>query len=91
MDSSRTSGSDWRFTAHARRRAAERGVTESELLAVLARPQVTYSQNSHGPGRQVCQRGELGVVVHSASRAVITVVFRDPARWMRHLGCGGAA
>lgn len=75
----------WIFTAHLRRRALERGISDAQIHAVLTDPDVTYCQNIYGPGRQVRQRDNLGVVVDTASRAVITVVFRDADHWARHL------
>jgi hypothetical protein len=79
------SGSGWWFCGHARRRATERGITGAEMLAVLRDPQVTYTQNTYGPDRQILQRGELGLVVHPPTRTVITVIYRHPARWKEHL------
>lgn len=74
----------WIFTNHLRRRALERGISDAQIQAVLTEPDITYCQRSYGPNRQVRQRDDLGVVVDVASRAVITVVFRDPARWTNH-------
>lgn len=71
----------WIFTNHLRRRALERGISEAQIRAVIADPDVTYCQPTYGPNRQVRQRDDLGVVVDLATRAVITVVYRDAARW----------
>ncbi len=77
----------WYLTSHLRRRAAERGITEDEvmLMGVLADPEVTYEQETFGPNRQVCQRGRLGVVVDRSTGAVITVVFRSGQAWLAQL------
>ena len=80
----RTISSGWTFTHHLHRRALERGVTDADIRAVLYKPEITYTQTSYGPDRQVRQRGELGVVVDVATRTVITVVFRDHGRWLQH-------
>ncbi len=72
----------WYLTSHLRRRAAERGITEDEVMRVLAEPEVTYEQETFGPNRQVCQRGRLGVVVDRSTGAVITVVFRSGQAWL---------
>lgn len=81
----------WRFTHHLCIRAAERGITTAEINVVLADPEITYAQPGYGPNRRVMQRGELGVVVDVATSAVITVVFRDPARWIAPSSQGLAA
>ena len=76
---------DWHLTHHLLARAAERGISENEIHAVLDDPQVTYSQNTYGLGRQIRQRGNLGVVVDTRTLAVITVLFRSPETWLRQL------
>lgn len=70
----------WRYTQHCRRRAAERGITLGQIDRVLTEPEISYAQTTYGPHRQVRQRGELAVVVNTATRTVITVLFRDQAR-----------
>ncbi|QSE86571.1 DUF4258 domain-containing protein [Rhodococcus koreensis] len=72
----------WTYTHHLRQRALERGITDSEIRTVLDDPEVTYSQSRYGPTRQVRQRGDLGIIVDTDSRAVITVLFRAPERWI---------
>ena len=52
------------------------------ILDVLAHPEVTYSQNTHGSDRQVRQRGRLGIVVDERSHTVITVLFRTHEAWL---------
>lgn len=89
-DSSRTPASSWHFSVHARRAVAERGFSMADVRLAVDAPEVTYSQSTYGPGRQVLQRGELGVVVHPATRTVITVLFRRQERWLQRLA-GGAA
>lgn len=72
----------WSVTAHARRRAAERGLTGTELCLVVEAPTLAYPQSgSYGPDRQVRVRGEWAAIVDPSTHTVITVLFRDPARW----------
>lgn len=87
---SRTTASGWTFTNHLHRRARERGISESDISAVLHDPEITYTQTSYGANRQVRQRGELGVV-DLETRTVITVVFRSHDRWLRRLACAAVA
>jgi hypothetical protein len=75
----------WHFTHHFRQRAAELGITQPEAYAVLDDPEVVYDQPGYGPTRQVRQRGRLGIVVDSATGAVITVVFRSHQLWLAQL------
>jgi len=81
----------WRLTRHAETRAAEHGFDGAELLAALERPDVSYTQANHGKLRQVRQESRVAVVVDPATRVVVTVLFRSPAEWRRHLAHGGAA
>lgn len=78
----------WHLTNHLRRRAAERGISEAEVMGVLYAPEVTYDQLAYGPHRQVRQGGRIGVVVDCSTGAAITVVFRSRQDWADHLaGC----
>jgi hypothetical protein len=70
-------------------RAAERSISDADLTAVLHDPQITYTQTTYRPDRQVRQRGDLGLVVDLATHTVITVLFRDHERWLRHLTFDG--
>jgi len=81
----------WRLTRHAQARAAEHGFDGAELLAALERPEVSYTQTNHGDLRQVRQKSRVAVVVDPVTRVVVTVLFRSPAEWRRHLAHGGAA
>jgi hypothetical protein len=85
------SASGWYLTHHLRKRAIERGITDAEVFEVLQDPEVTYDQAGYGPSRQVRQRGLLGVVVNASTGAVITVVFRDHERWLRHQSVAAVA
>lgn len=78
----------WRLTRHAQARAAEHGFDDAELLAALERPEVSYPQTNH---RQVRQESRVAVVVDPVTRVVVTVLFRSPGEWQRHLAHGGAA
>ena len=80
----------WRLTRHAQARAAEHGSIR-RLSAALERPEVSYPQASHGELRQVRQESRVAVVVDPVTRVVVTVLFRSPAEWRRHLAHGGAA
>jgi len=71
----------WRLTAHLRNTAARRGVTIRQVLDVVEKPDITYTQEDYGPGRQMRQRGRLAVVVAQDTRTVITVLLRAPHRW----------
>jgi hypothetical protein len=81
----------WRLTQHARARAAEHCFDDAELSAALERPEVSYTQTNRGELRQVRQGGRVAVVVNPETRVVVTVLFRSPAEWQRHLAHGGAA
>lgn len=81
----------WHLTEHLRRRAAERGISETEMYEALDAPEVVYDQDYYAPNRQVRQRGRLGVVVNRSTGAVITVVFRSRGAWLEHLAAGGVA
>jgi hypothetical protein len=72
-------------------RAAEHGITTAALNAALTDPEITHAQPSYGPNRHVIQHGEIGVVIDVATATVITVLFRDPARWLALSGRGLAA
>ncbi len=71
----------WRLTAHCRETATRRGVTLEQVLAVVEKPEITYTQDDHGHGRQMRQRGRLAVVVAPETRTVITVLLRAPHQW----------
>jgi hypothetical protein len=81
----------WRLTRHAQARAAEHGFDDAELFAALERPEVSYTQTNHGKLRQVRQESRVAVVVDPVTRVVVTVLFRSPAEWQRHLARRGAA
>ena len=81
----------WQLTRHAQARAAEHGFEDAELLAALERPGVSYTQTNHGELREVRQERRVAVVVDPVTRVVVTVLFRSPAEWRRHLAHGGAA
>jgi Domain of unknown function (DUF4258) len=87
----RITASGWTFTNHLHRRALERGISGSQITAVLDDPEITYAQTNYGPNRQVRQRGELSVVVDLATRTVITVVFRSHDRWLQQLASAAVA
>ncbi|MFF2300702.1 DUF4258 domain-containing protein [Arthrobacter sp. NPDC058127] len=72
----------WHLTHHARKRAAERGIPNAELLRALNQPDVTYEQSDYGPNRQMRQLGRIGVVVDRSTGAVITAVFRNRDHWI---------
>lgn len=72
----------WHLTYHARKRAAERGIADTELLKALNQPDVTYEQNDYGPNRQMRQRGGIGVVVDQSTGAIITALFRSQDYWL---------
>jgi len=79
VDLRRTYG--WRLCNHARKAAAERGVTVREVLSVVADHDVRYTAYDYGPGRFVYNRGELSIVVAEASRVVITVLWHNLDQW----------
>ncbi len=73
----------WRITAHARGRARARGICDRDLRFTVMQPDYTYPQtDSYGSDRHVHVRGDWAVVVNRAERTVITVLYRDPARWL---------
>lgn len=76
-----TQSARWRLTAHLRNAAARRGVTIRQVLDVVEKPDITYTQEDYGPGRQMRQRGRLAVVVAQDTCTVITVLLRAPHRW----------
>ncbi len=80
----------WPLTRHAQDRAAEHGFDGAELSAALERPEVSYTQKNNGKLRQVRQEGRVAVVVDPVTRVVVTVLFRSPDEWRRHLAHGGA-
>jgi hypothetical protein len=84
----RTEITGWRLTHHAQSRAAEHGFADAELAPALERPEVSYTQTNQ---RQVRQKGRLAVVVNPVTGVIVTVLFRSPAEWQRHLAHGGAA
>lgn len=59
------------YTAHARQRMAERGISESEVEAALADPEITYPD---GRGNMNFIRGNVRVVASPDGKKVITVV-----------------
>lgn len=71
----------WRFTAHARHRIAQMGLTTRDVLAVLLRPEVSYEQTNRD-GR-VSQRGPIAVVTALEEPVVITVLWNRKDRWER--------
>jgi hypothetical protein len=71
----------WRFTAHARHRLEEMGLTKRDVLAVLLAPEVSYEQ-SNRDGR-VWQRGPIAVVTALEDPVVITVLWNRKDRWER--------
>ncbi len=81
----------WQLSRHAQARAAEHGFDDAELFAALERPEVSYPQTNHGDLRQVRQESRVAVVVDPVTRVVVTVLFRSPAEWQRHLAQDGAA
>ncbi len=83
--------SPWTYTPHARTRAAQRGVTELEIDAVLHRPTITYPQPQHGPDRQMMIGSGLAIAVNTATRTVITVLFQDHRRYTAAVSTNGVA
>jgi hypothetical protein len=71
----------WRFTAHARHRIAQMGLTTRDVLLVLLRPEVSYEQTNRD-GR-VWQRGPIAVVTATDEPVVITVLENIKDRWER--------
>jgi hypothetical protein len=61
-------------------------LSADEFRDALERPGISYCQAAYGPGRQVRQRGRLGVIVDMSSQTIITVVFRRDDDWQRYLG-----
>jgi uncharacterized membrane protein len=71
----------WRFTAHARHRIEEMGLTKRDVLGVLLAPEVSYEQTNRD-GR-VWQRGRIAVVTALLEPVVITVLWNIKDRWER--------
>lgn len=67
---------NWTLSHHAELRMSEMRIERDEVLEALTDPSITYpSPPSYGPGRSVAVGGRLAVVVHSATRTVITVLW----------------
>lgn len=82
FDRTHETAPSWHLTYHARRRAAERGITYAELFGAVNQPEVTYDQSDYGPNRQMRQRGRISAVVDLSTGAVITAVFRSRDHWL---------
>jgi len=73
----------WRISAHARSRALERGICDSDLQLAAEQPDCTYPQtNSYGSDRHVYARGDWAIVVNPSEHVIITVLYRDHTRWL---------
>jgi hypothetical protein len=64
----------WRLTSHARRQAANRGITVREVLAVVAACEAQYPGRA---GRTVLCGGTVIAVVDHVQRTVVTT-YRAP-------------
>jgi hypothetical protein len=71
----------WRMTRHAKEAAARRGFALADVLQATAHPDLRYTSEHYGSGREVRIRGDLAVVVHAPSLAIITVLWHHDRRW----------
>lgn len=67
----------WRFSGHARRRAAARGGNARAILETIADPEVKYPSGDH----TVMVRGDLAIVVDEPTATVITVLLHSDQGW----------
>ena len=51
------------------------------MLRTATDPEIAYSQDHYGQGRQIRQRGSMAVAVHEPTGVVITVLLRQLAPW----------
>ncbi len=71
----------WRVAGHAWAAASRRGFEMQDVLLAAAAPELTYSQEDHGPGRAIHRRGNIAVAVHTPTRTVITVLLNSAEEW----------
>jgi hypothetical protein len=71
----------WRVAGHARAAASRRGFAMQDVLLAAAAPELTYSQEDHGPGRAIHRRGNIAVAVHRPTKTVITVLLNCADEW----------
>lgn len=71
-----------KFSSHALLRARELGYRPDDIYRCVANFEQRYPGSpAHGEGRQVYQRGDIAVVLHEASRTVVTVLPRTTQQW----------
>lgn len=69
-----------RFTAHARRRIEQRGVTRSQIIETLQNPDITMPGDSEGTTKFEKNLGKVVCVVavnESYPRIIVTAFFKD--------------
>ncbi len=73
---------DVEISGHARKRLAEHGFSEGDVLEVVLSPEQTYTccQDRYGPDRRMHQRGPLAVVIDTRLRLIVTVLPRTQER-----------
>jgi hypothetical protein len=82
MDRVRETAGGVQLLEHAKRRAAELGFHETDVLACIARPETTYGGHpQYGPGRRVYRRGSCACVVDETLGVVVTVLLNIGRQW----------
>jgi hypothetical protein len=71
----------WRMSRHAKEAAASRGFALTDVLLTAVQPDLRYTSEPHGPGREVRICGDLAVVVHAPTLTVITVLWHHEQEW----------
>lgn len=70
------------ISQHASIRAKELGFSADDIYRCVNLPEQTYvCPASYGPDRRMYQRGSVSLVLHEASRTVITVLLRTGDAW----------
>ncbi len=67
----------WKIGPHARSAARNRGVSRSQILSVIADPELSYPDR----GRRVFTKGRLALVVVPEEQFVVTVLLTGESRW----------
>jgi len=67
----------WKIGPHARSAAQRRGVSPSQILSVIADPELSYPDH----GRRIVTKGRLAVVVVPEEQVVVTVLLTGESRW----------
>lgn len=74
---------DFEFTHHAIKRMKEMELGKSQVLRVLAKPDVDYVSSRYGEGARLAQRDDLSVAYNVNTRTVITVLWNKVEQWTR--------